>query len=1376
MTEKLPAFVNLHAHSTASSIVSIDGMSMVDDIAEHAKKTGANAIALTDHGGIFNNVNFWEACKKRDVKPIMGCEFYMVPNVATQKEDSLGRGKSNHITVLARNKAGWTNIIKLTSIANREGHFYHEPRIDFNDLASHKDGLIILSGCPKGVISSAYLSGNISKAEDIAHQFVDAFGDRFYFEVQDAGIREEDLNQAELNEFIRALAKKHDRPTVFTLDSHFPAKADSCAHQYLLGINMGRNIDDVRSGAYSSGDQYYLKTTKEVMKMDCREEEVHEAKRIGDLVEEYEIGIGGKNLPSFELPDDKTAITVLREKALAGWHKYNIGSYPNSQEYADRMKRELSDIEQVGMAEYFLIIEDIVTWAREQGIMIGCGRGSAGGSLTLFLLGITGRNLDPIKWGLVWERFYNVGRESSFPDVDLDFEKERREEVIQYIGDKFGHDRVAQLITFGTMGARSVLKNVMRTYGVPYDEANMITSLIPEKDDDHGTKISIDDSIAKQPKLAEYEIKYPEVFAVARRLEGKWVSYGKHAAAVIINNEQFESGNLPLVRERKEKSLICGWDMDVIDKMGFLKIDALGLNELDIHKRAFELIEERHGIKYDPEDLPLDEKGAFEVLSQGRTEGVFQLGKALGRNWCKRLKPDTVEDISDICALIRPACLDVGMTAKYERIKNGKEEESYIHDDLKPILGPTRSTYIYQEQALKMCAMVGMTLQEADIVRKAIGKKKPELLAQQEARFMELAREKYPEDIAQQLWDYIKEGAGYGFNKCINGDTLVIRASANQHKGYQISVAELWEYFHGSNKRTPTGKKYRNNARGLRILAMRDNRIKIDRVKDVMKTGIKTTYEMKLDTGHSIRATLDHRFYTPNGWKRLSDLKIGDEIHISGSFDKRKYNYNTTDFNNTNRPFKKNIAYYGYGEDNCGYINGNHTKIQSVRQEKIATISVCEECGTESNRYELAHLDGNRHNNSEDNLSLMCVSCHKRHDYKYNNRNRKWDNGYPILTTHVVSIKNPVTEMTYDIEMCGEEHNYIANGIVTHNSHSLAYALTAYTGAFLKAKYPIEFYCAHMAKCKNLGDKQKAFEKISEFINDAKMDEIKVTPPSLKAGNIDFAILNDATIAFGLSHIKGVGAAALKLIKKCSGADNFYEFVKLCFKHRINKKAVQAMILSGAADCFGMPRGQMELEYMTIADLPGKQKEYVVMEINADEGLLPLVERMGDEDTVEDRKIDGIFVPNKPQRQRLRDLCEQLHSESLFSDDMEKNLSYEEEFLGTSLSGSFEDVYSYLPAGKHTCREVRDMADGAKLHLCVRLDEVREHITRETKKRMAFLTVSDSTNILKDVVVFPKTYDQYERLLKAGNIVQMWGWYDKGVKVYKIKTISTGKA
>jgi len=1086
---------------------SIDGLNTPDDLAKFAKKTGAGAIAVTDHGNVAAHIAFWKACKKEGVKPILGCEFYLIPDAKTQKDQGFGRGKSFHITVLAQNETGWHNMMRLVSISNSPEFFHYEPRIDWGSLVANKEGLIILSGCPKGLVSKPFREGDESLATQRAGLMVKEFGDNLYFEVQDIGCRDLDCDQAKINAFMRKMAKLYGRPTVYTMDAHFSKKEDHEAHLHLIGIMTARHINEVKESYSDYAGELYLKTSEECLQFDCTPQEIDETQRIAERIEEFEVGVGGRHLPTISNDSNDTPIEQLRQLALEGWKKFDISSRPNKDEYAARMKKELADIEQAGMAEYFLLVHDVVSWGKARGIPFGSGRGSAGGSLTLYLLGVTGKDLDPIEWGLVWERFYNVGRSHSFPDVDIDVAKEYREDVIQYIAERFGDDRVSQLITFGRMTARSVLKDVMRTQGVPFDEANRVTGLIPPKNDDHATDISLKEAFDINPQLAAAEKLYPKVFEIARKLEGKYRGYGVHAAAVIINDVSFDTGNLPLVRDKSGKKLICGWSMEEVDELGYLKLDILGLNELDIIHHALGLVKERHGVDIDFEGFPQGNKRAFQMLADGRTEGIFQMRSNLGRTWCKSIAPTNVEEISAIAALIRPACLDAGMTRRYARIKHGEEEEAYIHDDLKPVLGPTHSVYVYQEQALQMCAMVGMTLSEADIVRKAIGKKKPELLAKQEARFIELAKQNGYEDIAEQLWNYIKEGAGYGFNK----------------------------------------------------------------------------------------------------------------------------------------------------------------------------------------------------------------------------------------------------------------------------SHSVAYSLLSYKNAFLKANYPAEFYCANMIKCANLGDKQKSLERIKELINDAKIAGIRVTPPSVTVCNMDFEITSESSIAFGLSHIHGVGIGGLRTVQKCSAATDFYHFVRLANEHRVNRRVMEGLIRSGACDVFGMPRKQMELEYETIQDLPKREREHAFANIATD-GLVPLIEAMGDEDTVDDRKSKKEFVPNKNRRAKLRVLYEKLYQESVFSDDKEWNLQNEHKYLGCPLSGNFEDIFTSLPNTGHNCLDTLSMENDERFQLCVQIDDVRVVHTKKDRKPMAFLSVSDRSYGLKDVVVFPKTYSKYGELLVPNSIVRLWCFYNDGVKAWKIQQISKVKS
>jgi len=348
---------------------SIDGLNTPSDLAKFAKKTGAGAIAVTDHGNVAAHIAFWKACKKQGIKPILGCEFYLIPDAKTQKDQGFGRGKSFHITILARNKVGWHNMMKLVSISNSPGFFHYEPRIDWTSLITHKEGLIILSGCPKGLISRPFCEEDVSLAEQRASLLVKEFGKDFYFEVQDCGVREPDLDQAKLNAFLREMAKLYNRPTVFTLDAHFPTKDDHEAHQYLIGIMTARNIHEILG---SSGQRYagdlYLKTREECLERDCKPEEIDESQRIADRIEEFEVGVGGRHLPKITNDSTETPMIQLRRLALDGWKKMGIGSLPNKADYAERMKRELADIEEAGMAEYFLLVYEFIKCLGSVGI------------------------------------------------------------------------------------------------------------------------------------------------------------------------------------------------------------------------------------------------------------------------------------------------------------------------------------------------------------------------------------------------------------------------------------------------------------------------------------------------------------------------------------------------------------------------------------------------------------------------------------------------------------------------------------------------------------------------------------------------------------------------------------------------------------------------------------------------------------------------------------------------------------------------------------------------------------------------------------------------------------------------------------------------
>jgi len=751
------SFCHLHVHSDASLL---DGMSKVKDIAKKAKKLGQPAVALTDHGNIYNAIAFYQACKKEDVKPILGCEFYFVPSIKRMKEEK--NRTAYHLTVLAENNKGWSNIVRMISASNHPDNFYHKPRIDYDILEQHSDGLIVLTGCMGGMISKSLMNDDQDQAIDFVKRMRDMFGNRLYFETQNAGLEEQDS----LNEAIRALAKEVGRPTVATVDSHYVNREDAMTHIELKTISTGR--DFVMSGGFGVSSEFFFKAREEVQLPD------KEKDMTLDIAERCNVTIDLKKqrFPSYrpregEMDGIDTHDILLRKKLTDGWQQRLTKEQRADVTYTMRAQQEFKEIAAAGFVDYFLIVADIVNWAKDNGIWVGPSRGSVAGSLLAYLLNIT--DVDPIKHGLIFERFYNSGRSHSAPDIDTDIELRYRKDVIRYIGERFGYDQVAQLMTLNTMAARAALKDVMRVNNVDFETANEITSLIPLKNDEHGT-ITLKEAIEKNDRLKTYSEnpEYEMCFKHAKAIEGVAKSVGTHAAAVIISDKPFSDGELPLVRSPDGQNLMCGWPMKTIDALNILKCDILGLATLEVLHRCCDFIKERHNVVIDFDNLDYGDDKTYGLICRGLLDGVFQIETHLGKKWSKLLMPTSLSDIADLLALIRPGCLDTNMTDEYRLIKHGEKQAAYIHPFLKPILEPTHSVLIFQEQILEICKKIAnMTLKEGDEIRRCLGKKLPDEMRSWKDKFITKAVEHTDMrlDDVESIWSWIEAFAGYGFNR-----------------------------------------------------------------------------------------------------------------------------------------------------------------------------------------------------------------------------------------------------------------------------------------------------------------------------------------------------------------------------------------------------------------------------------------------------------------------------------------------------------------------------------------------------------------------------------------------------------------------------------
>ena len=744
-------FVHLHVHSEYSLL---DGAARLEKLVEKAKELRFPAMALTDHGNLFGAVDFYSACERAGVKPILGCELYVAPGSRFERSSQDGGYEgASHCTVLARTRAGYANLMKLVSKAYLEGYYY-KPRVDRELLAQHADGLLVLSGCLNSEVSRQLAAGDEAKARDTAGWYQEVFGKDYYFmEVQSHGLEQ----QVAVTEGTIKIARVIGAPLCGTNDSHYLETDHSRAHEALLCIQTGTTMSDPSRWKFST-NEFYVKSADE---MRAVFKDLPEAYRNTLAVAErcnVDLQFGQFHLPRYQVPEEFTLDSYLEHLAFEGL-KTRYGSSP-ADLVVERLRYELGVVSKMGFSGYFLVVWDFISHARRQGIAVGPGRGSSAGSLVAYCLGIT--NVDPIRYGLIFERFLNPER-ISMPDMDIDFADDRRDEVIRYVVDRYGADRVAHIITFGTMGAKAVIRDVARVLGFSYGEADRIAKLVPS----FPLNITLDEALEKAPPLAEQvkrDQRVGEMWSVARALEGCTRHASVHASAVVISDEPLME-RVPLYKDPKRPELITGYAMGPIEKLGLLKMDFLGLKTLTVITDAVRLVKESRGVALDADALPLDDARTYQLLSEARTFGVFQLESAGMRDALKRLKPQRIEDIIAMVALYRPGPMD--LIEEFVNRKHGRAPIAYEHPLMERHLQETYGIMVYQEQVMRLAAdLAGLSLGEADTLRKAMGKKDRELMATQREKFVAGCKtNKIEARKAERIWDLIEKFAGYGFNK-----------------------------------------------------------------------------------------------------------------------------------------------------------------------------------------------------------------------------------------------------------------------------------------------------------------------------------------------------------------------------------------------------------------------------------------------------------------------------------------------------------------------------------------------------------------------------------------------------------------------------------
>ncbi|HTV60499.1 MAG TPA: DNA polymerase III subunit alpha [Verrucomicrobiae bacterium] len=806
-------FVHLHLHTDYSLL---DGACDIGELTDEAARRGMPAVAVTDHGNLFAAANFFHKASTHGVKPIIGCEVYVAPD--NHKNRGSEAERSNHLILLAENEDGYRNLIKLVSTGFLDG-FYYKPRVDHDLLAKHGKGLIALSACLRGEVASALLDEKYEQAKANAYRLRDIFGKgNFFLEVQDQGIEVE----GRVNRDLVALSKESGIPLVATNDCHYLTQSDAHAQEVLMCIQTGKTMSDAQRMKFAT-DQFYFKTAEEMAQVF---REIPDAvSRTLAIAERCNVKIQrvANPFPEFKVPEGHTTDTYFEKVAREGFARRaavlerlageNRLRHPIAA-YEQRLNNEIEMIKKMRFAGYFLIVWDFIHYARAQGVPVGPGRGSAAGSLVSYALEIT--DVDPLQYDLLFERFLNPER-ISMPDIDIDFCMRRRGEVIEYVRRKYGAESVAQIITFGTMAAKAVLKDAGRALDMPYGEVDKIAKLVPNQ-----LNIELADALKQAPQLEslrQSDNRVRELVEVALRLEGLARHASTHAAGVVISPQPLTE-IVPLYKSNKEE-ITTQYDMNALERIGLLKMDFLGLTTLTVLDDAVLMIEQNRGVKVDLAALPLDDAPTYQPFSRGDTTGIFQFESHGMRDILKRYQPTRLEDLTALNALYRPGPIQGGMIDDFINRKHGKKKVTYDLPELEEILSETWGVILYQEQVMQIAnRLAGFSLGDADILRRAMGKKKPEEMAAQREKFLAgCSARKVPAKKAEKIFDLMAEFAGYGFNKshsCAYAYLAYQTAWLKTHYPVEFMAAMLTSETGNTEKVV----KYINEARSMGITVL----------------------------------------------------------------------------------------------------------------------------------------------------------------------------------------------------------------------------------------------------------------------------------------------------------------------------------------------------------------------------------------------------------------------------------------------------------------------------------------------------------------------------------------------------------------------------
>jgi DNA-directed DNA polymerase III PolC len=1220
-------FTHLHVHTEYSKL---DGASRLADLVQRCTELGMTHLAITDHGNLHGAYGFFHAAVKGGITPVIGMEAYVAPasrrsprrtlwGTPHQKADDVSAGGAyTHMTVWAVDSTGLRNLIKVSSRAWSEGFLTKWPRMDDDLAAQHADGLVASTGCPSGEVQTRLRLGQDDLALAAAAKWRDIYGTgNYYLELMDHG----NPIEKRVRDGLLDIGRKLSIPPLVTNDSHYTYPEEQPAHDALLCLNTGSQLADPKRFRFD-GMGYHLRSPDEMYDLDSSDVWQQGCANTMDIAHRVDTtGMFAEHnlMPRWEPPAGHDECSWFRHEAETGMAARLGGTVPA--EYSERLSMEIDTICRMGFPSYFLVVADFVQWAKQRGIMVGPGRGSAAGCLVAYAMGII--DIDPVRFGLLFERFLNPDR-VSMPDIDIDFDDRRRGEVIRYVTDKYGADKVSMIGTFGCIKSRNAVKDAARVLGYPYAMGDRIAKAMPPDKMGKGAGLSVidDPQHPRHAEAAELRGMYQDdkdvktVIDLGRGLEGLFRQPGVHAAGILMSSEPI-TDHVPTWTRMDDGATITQWDQNAAEAIGFLKMDFLGLRNLGIITDALATVKERTGRTITPLTVPLDDVDTYRMIAKGDTLGVFQLDGGGLRALLRQMRPDTFDDIIAAISLYRPGPMGVNAHISYALRKNGKQDVTPIHPDLADalaeVLEPTYGLIVYQEQVMQAARIIaGYSLSQADLLRRAMGKKKKDILDKEYLPFRDGARSRgYSDASIQVLWDTLVPFADYAFNRCTTGDTVITRLGRGKSPWPQ-TVENIANRVHGRPDYdgrgcaycyTDTGMSARSTqcrpckswrakwrmSGGINAAGRVGDRVLPVKITDVFRQGVKPVWKMTLASGAHITTTMNHRHLTPGGWRQLSELAVGDNVCVMGTAD-------YSESPRTEHTGGKNwTALHGYetrvrSDGRPGpFLHGRSSDFKRI----VAGMErKCKKCGTVDGSIEVAHLDGDPFNNTAENLAYLCNSDHKKHDYALGARVPMWRKGRPVESSPIVSIDYVGEEMTYDVTVDSEDHSWIANdSIVTHNSHGAGYAYVAYWTAYLKANYPAEYMAAVLTSVG--ADK----DKMSVYLAECARMRIKVRQPDINDSGTVFLPVADDEIRYGMTAVHNVGAGVVDAIigaRRAGGRfTSFHDFLSKAPLSALSKKATEALIKAGAFDSLGHSRRVLYEQHDVMIDavVPAKKQE-----------------------------------------------------------------------------------------------------------------------------------------------------------------------------------------